>query len=225
MTLYDQILNLPLFQGLSHDDLSDIVSHTKFDFLKVKAGSIIVRENTPCTHLRFLLSGSVCMHSHADDNSYSVDEILSAPNIFEVERLFGLTQYYSHTITAYTECSLLVLTKEEIMQLSDELLVFRINLFNRMATDVQKLRENFWRKEPKTLPESIMRFFVLHSAYPAGHKVFNITMQTLANEVHQSRLNVSNKLNEWNRKGLIIISRSKIDIPRLEKLLQLKDNP
>ena len=50
-------------------------------------------------------------------------------------------------------------------------------------------------------------------------------MQTLANEIGQSRLNVSRKLNEWDGKGLISISRGRIDIPMLEALLQLKDCP
>ena len=45
MTLYDQILSLPMFQGLSREDLDNIVTHTKFDFSKVEPGLDIVREN------------------------------------------------------------------------------------------------------------------------------------------------------------------------------------
>lgn len=225
MTLYEQILSLPLFQGLSHDDLNNIVTHTKFDFTKVEPGKPIVIENTACTHLRFLLSGTATMHSHADDNSYSVDEDIQAPAMFGMERLFGLTQYYGHTITAQTTCSLLNLTKEEIMTLSDKLLIFRINFFNRLSTDVQKLSGMIWKQPPASLVDGILRFFSLRTIYPAGHKTFMIKMQTLADEVGESRLNVSRKLNEWDEKGLISISRGKIEIPHLEALLQLKDNP
>lgn len=225
MTLYEQILSLPLFQGLSHDDLSDIVSHTKFDFTKTAAGGDIVREGMPCRNLRFLLGGTAIVHSHADDNSYKVDEVLPAPQMLEIERLFGLTQFYGHTITAQTDCSLLILTKEEVMKLSDSKLIIRINLLNRLATDVQKYAGLPWHEQPTTLPSRILRFFMLHSSYPAGSKTFHIKMQTLADEVHESRLNVSRQLNRWDDEGLIKISRGRIDIPRLEVLLQLKDNP
>lgn len=225
MTLYEQILSLPLFQGLSHDDLSDIVAHTKFDFTKIEAGKNIVEEGMPCKYLRFILSGTATLLSHADDNSYSVEEEIIAPQMLEIDRLFGLSQYYSHTVRALTNCSLLILSKEEVMKISDNLLIIRINLLNRLATDVQKGAAMPWHKQPSTLPSRVKHFFTVHTAYPAGHKIFNIKMQTLANEVHESRLNVSNQLNQWEQAGYIKLSRGKIDIPRLEVLLQLKDNP
>ena len=225
MTLYEQILSLPMFQGLSREDLNNIVTHTRFDFTKVEPGLEIVRENEPCTHLRFLLRGTAVMHSHAEDNSYSVEEDIHAPAVFGLERLFGLRQYYAQTITALTQCSLLNITKEEIMTLSNTHLIFRINLFNRLATDTQKYSQLAWQRNPTTLMEGMMRFFTLHTSYPAGHKVFNIRMQTLADEIGQSRLNVSRLLNEWNDKGLLCISRGRIDIPHMENLLQLKDCP
>lgn len=224
MTLYDQILNLPLFQGLSHDDLSDIVSHTKFGFSKAAAGTEIVREGMPCGHLRFLLSGTVSVQSHADDNSYSLQEELSAPQMFDLERLFGLQQYHSRTIVALSNCSLLVLSKEEVMKLSDAQLIIRINILNRLSTAVQKADAAPWHRLPATLAGKLKRFLAIHSYYPAGHKVFHIKMQTIANEIHESRLNVSRQLNEWNRLGLVSLSRQNLDIPRLEAILQLKDN-
>lgn len=224
MTLYDQILSLPLFQGLSHEDLNDIVAQTKFEFAKYKPGRIIIAENMPCTRLNFLLNGTVVMRSHAIDNSYSVDELLSSPVLFEPERLFGLTQYYSHTFTAMNECSLLVLTKEEVMKLTDKHTIFRINLMNRLATDTQKLNKIKWETRPGMRVDRVLKFFVNHCYYPAGHKVFNIMMQQLADEVGESRLNVSRLLNYWNDKELIELSRGRIDIPKLEVLINAKDN-
>ena len=225
MTLYDQILSLPMFQGLSREDLDNIVTHTKFDFSKVEPGLDIVRENTPCTHLRFLLSGTVVIHSRAVDNSYSVDEDVQAPAMFGLERLFGLTQYHGQSITALTQCSLLNLRKDEIMTLADGHLIFRMNLFNRLATDTQKYSQLTWRRRPMTLVGGLLEFLSLHTSYPAGHKVLNIRMQTLADEIGQSRLNVSRQLNAWKDSGLVALSRGRIDIPQLEKLLQLKDCP
>jgi hypothetical protein len=31
LQLYDQLLQFPLFQGMSRDDLSQVAGHTKFD--------------------------------------------------------------------------------------------------------------------------------------------------------------------------------------------------
>ncbi len=43
-------------------------------------------------------------------------------------------------------------------------------------------------------------------------------MQTLANELHESRLNVSKMLNALNKNNTIALMRGEINIPSLEKL-------
>jgi CRP-like cAMP-binding protein len=76
-----------------------------------------------------------------------------------------------------------------------------------------------WTRPPQSLEERVIRFLVQHSTYPAGHKVFNILMTRLADELNDSRLNVSRVLNDMQHKGLITLGRGKIDIPQLERLL------
>ena len=42
--LYDKLLQLPLFQGMSHDDLTLVVGHTKIGFHKLSAGRLLVKD-------------------------------------------------------------------------------------------------------------------------------------------------------------------------------------
>ena len=44
MEIYDQLLRFPLFQGMSHADLMEVVTHTKLGFLKLAAGKCLVKE-------------------------------------------------------------------------------------------------------------------------------------------------------------------------------------
>lgn len=224
MTLYEQILTLPLFQGLSHNDLSDIVAHTRFEFHKADTGYMFINEGSPCKELTFLLKGEAIIHSHSDDYSYSVSETLPAPQMFGLAYLFGLMQYHPSSVIAETPCSLITLTKEDIMRLADQYFIIRINLLNRLATAVQRMNHSKWTDEPKDISGSVVKFFVVHCQYPAGHKVFNIKMEELARLTHQSRLNVSRLLNKWQDTGLVKLGRSRTDIPHLEALIQLKDN-
>ena len=39
--LYDTLLNLPLFLGMSRADLLQIAGHTKFDFQKIEGGETL----------------------------------------------------------------------------------------------------------------------------------------------------------------------------------------
>ena len=55
--------------------------------------------------------------------------------------------------------------------------------------------------------------------YPAGQKVFFMLMEHLADELNDSRLNVSRVLNQLQREGLVELHRGRVVIPQLERLL------
>ena len=219
LQIYDKLLQFPLFQGMSRDDLEIVAGHTRFGFLKVTAGKTIVKAGDSSSQLFFLINGAVKIQSYADDYGYTVEEQISAPYLFQLESIFGYHQRYTHDYIAATDVNFLTLDKEEIVQLLEEFLVFRLNMMNSFATQTQKQLRQTWAKVPQTLTERIVRFFVSHCVYPAGHKVFHILMTRLADEVNDSRLNVSGVLNQMQHNGLVVLSRGKIEIPQLERLL------
>ena len=218
LQLYDQLLQFPLFQGMSRDDLAKIAGHTKFGFMKCRQGEVIVKEDTPCSQLHFLLSGTVKAETHSDDRSYKVVEQLSAPFILQPEAIVGYHQRFTHTFTAIMETGLIILDKDEVMRLSEEFLVFRLNLLNIFATQTQKLLRQPWRRFPETLTERIIRFLAQHCIYPAGPKTFHILMTRLADEVGDSRLDVSRALNAMQLDGLVKLHRGRIEVPQMERL-------
>ena len=114
MEIYDRLLQFPLFQGMSHNELMQVVAHTKIGFTKSAAGKRIVREGDTCTHLFFLISGTLTAETTADDGSYTVVEQLSAPYILQPERLFGIQQRYTSSFTAATPCHFITIDKQEV---------------------------------------------------------------------------------------------------------------
>jgi hypothetical protein len=101
----------------------------------------------------------------------------------------------------------------------DEFLIFRINLLNLLATQTQKLLHRPFRHRPDTLDERIIRFLSERCVHPAGPKNLYILMARLAEEVGDSRLDVSRALNRLQRDGLVILHRGRIEVPRMERLL------
>ena len=219
LQIYDQLLQFPLFQGMSRDDLEIVAGHTRFGFSKLPAGRLVVKRGEACQQLLFLINGAVCTLAYADDFSYSVEEIVSAPHIIQLEAIFGYHQHYTREFMTSTDTNFLTIDKEEVFRLTEDFLVFRLNMLNLIATMAQKQLHQLWRKHPLNLRERIIRFFIQHCAYPAGHKVFNILMERLANEMNDSRLSVSRVLNQLQREGLVELHRGKIVIPKLERLM------
>jgi CRP/FNR family cyclic AMP-dependent transcriptional regulator len=216
--IYDKLLSLPLFQGLTTADLQRIVANVRLDFMSLKAGKTIVKEMEECCKIIFLMDGDIYSHSTADDHSYSLTERLTAPMMLQPEHLFGLSQYYSKTFTTATDCHLVAMAKADVVELMSKLEIFRINLLNIYSTDIQKRERMRWHVLPQTVRDRVVRFFISHSAVPRGEKTFKITMRTLALATADSRLDVSRVLNALAADGLINLSRSTIHIPALEKL-------
>ena len=221
MQLFDHLLQFPLFQGLSRDNLSQVAGHTKFGFLKCAAGQTVVSEDDLCTQLFFLLSGSLRITTRSDDHSYSVVEQLQAPYMLQPEAIYGYNQRFTHTYTALEESSFITISKDEVNRLSEEFLVFRLNLLNLYATQTQRLLRQPWRHRPESLAERIIRFLSLRCVYPAGPKTFHILMNQLADELNDSRLNVSRVLNAMQDEGLLKLSRGRIEVPSLEHLMMV----
>lgn len=215
---FEQLLQFPLFLGMSHDDLTQVAGHTKLDFQKQSQHAVLYRDGDVCNHLCFLLSGTVSVETRSDDGSYTVTEQLSAPVILQPEALFGYQQRYTHTFRAMTPLSLLCLERSEVIRLTEQFLIFRINLLNLLSTRTQKLLHQPWRRCPQSLRERIVRFLSSHCIHPAGPKTFHILMTQLALEVGDSRLDVSRVLNQLQREGLITLHRSRIEVPQVEKL-------
>ena len=219
LQIYDRLLQFPLFQGMSRDDLEIVAGHTRFGFQKVAAGREVIHAGDPCTHLYFLINGTLKIETFSDDSRYSVIEQMSSPYILQQESIFGYYQRYTHNFIALTDVNFLTLDKEEVVRLSEDFLVFRLNLVNHYATQTQKLTQQLWRGAPQTLRERVIRFLIAHCSYPAGSKTFFILMERLAQELNDSRLNVSRVLNQLQHDGLIELHRGRIIIPQLERLL------
>ena len=219
LKIYDKLLQFTLFQGMSHADLMEVVGHTKFGFSKHPVGLRIVNEGDVCDHLIFLTTGSLSIETVSYDHSCRVSETVNAPYAIQAEQLFGLSQRYTSTFRTLTDCSFITIDKQEVMLLLETQLVFRLNMLNMLAADSQRLRHRVWRSAPQSLRERIIRFFFSRCNYPAGSKTFYILMTQLANELNDSRLDISHALNAMQAEGLITLHRGRIQIPMLERLL------
>ena len=218
LQLYDHLLQFPLFQGLSRSELLQMAGNTKFGFLKVPAGKAIVGDGDLCTQLFFLIRGTLTLTTQSDDHGYSVTEQLSAPWLLQPEALFGLTPRYSCSAAAATDTHFITLSKDEMLRLTDDFLIIRLNLLNLMATLTQRRTRQAWHRSPTSLRQRIARFLTDHCTYPAGPKQVNILMERLATEMNDSRIDVSRALNTMQEDGLLILHRGRIEVPSLERL-------
>lgn len=218
--LHEKLLELPLFQGMSRNDLEQVATSTKFRHLAYAKCKTVVNEGDVCDKIYFPIKGIISATGHADDNGYSITEIIQAPEILQPERIFGLTQRYTRTFTTVTDCTFICLDKMEILELASKYEIFRLNLLNIICTKSQRFTRFPWRVHPKDIRHKITRFVETRSLRPAGEKIIRIKMERLGSEIGESRLNTSRELNAMAAEGIIALRRGEIHIFALEKIIR-----
>lgn len=218
--MYEKLITLPLFQGMSKTDVSIVLNKTKLREIECRRNAVIVDKGQNCRGLFFLLEGEVDMITTDDEGLFSVSERLPEPYVFEPERLFGLQQRHAQRFIARSKCHLLYVRKDDILFLINESIVFRLNILNILSTLTQRKTSMLWHDTHSSVEDSVKAFLCKHSRLRIGGKVFRIKMTTLAEILNISRLEVSIALNALEDKGLLILQRGIITVPDIKQILE-----
>ena len=93
-SMYEILMGLPLFKGVSHEKISELVGMAKFHFLKYLPNEIILNAGDQCTHIKFIISGKARLTIANSDDRFKVSQTLEAPNVIAPEFLFGRAPFY-----------------------------------------------------------------------------------------------------------------------------------
>ena len=203
-TMFDTLLQLPLFQGLAQEDFTNILGKVKLSFTKHKAGEVIVKAGDTCSQLIFVLKGEISSCTSSANTSYSSTEYFQAPYVIEPQSLFGMSTSYVSAYTAQTETHTVSIS---------------LNYMNIISNRAQSLNSRLWAESTDNLEKRIGNFILTHIERPSGRKILKIKMEELAQVVNDTRMGVSRALNSMQEKGLLELHRGEMMIPDAEKLL------
>lgn len=218
--MFSILLQLPLFQGLSQEDFTNILGKVKLHFSKHKAGETIIKANDRCHELVFLLQGELAGTTISSDKSFSFVEIFRKPHLIEPHSLFGLENRYQSTYSAHTDANTLSIDKSFIMKELFKYEIFRINYVNNISNKLQMFYKRNWYTAPESIEEKIIYFILRLAEKPEGEKMLKIKMEDLARYVDDTRLNVSRALNDMQEASLLQLNRKEIAIPEGMRLVE-----
>ena len=217
-TMYDNLLLLPLFQGLSKNDFTTILEKVRFHFLTYQEGETFIRQGEDCQQLCFLLNGKAVARTTDQEHAYTLSETLDAPTIIEPQSLFGMHPHYTATYQAQTVAKVLTIDKAYIFSELNKYEIFQLNFLNLLSNRVQTANQKIWNTHIGTLSEKVVHFFAVRSQNASGEKTLQITMEDWARLIDETRINLSRLLNELQGEGLLQLKRKEFFIPDFEKL-------
>lgn len=216
--MYDTLNSIPLFQGVSGQDLNRIFDRVHLRIECLEAGEIFVRQDEPNQDMVFLLNGTFSTDTLSPEGTYTFSEEIPGPALLEGDILYGIQRKWSSTYTAKDTCRLLLLSKTDVSQLMVSFEVFRLNYLNTLCTLAARRRQQAWRPAAPTLRERFVQFVTAHALRPSGPKRITIRMHDLGKHLGGTRALISNVLHAMQQDGLLNSKRGHIDIPALELL-------
>ena len=135
LQIYDQLLQFPLFQGMTTQEVSDVMSHVRLDFVNYHRGDEIVMQGESCKKLIYIISGEVMAEHKNADQQFTLTEPLPDLKVLEPYNLFGMYQTYSRTYTFTTEGSTLAIDKQVMLNQLLTNTIAKINLMNIVCNE------------------------------------------------------------------------------------------
>lgn len=220
VSMYDTLLELPLFQGLTKENITSIIEKVKMGFHKYEAKQNIASQDDRCNSLIFILDGKVAVTTNDAIHNFKIVEEAEAPYIIEPQSLFGMRTKFHASYTATGDVETLNIDKSYILTNLCKYEIFNLNYLNILSNRAQTANSKLWNSHIGSTREKLMNFFALRCVIPYGKKTLFITMEDLASLIDDTRINVSRALNEFQEKGILTLGRKKITIDELAKLTE-----
>lgn len=218
--MYESLLRLPYFQGMSKDEITSILDKVAFDFHKLSDGETICERGERCDKFIIITNGEATSRVDAPDGTYSLTEEICAPYAIEPYSLFGQDTTFKRKYTAKGDCTILVIDKQYLFSEFTKYEIFTINLLNLISRRVQMQSYAIWNYTPKSIKGRIVQFIGMRCNSINGRKSIQIKMERLASILCETRLNVSKALNELQDAGYIELHRKEIIVPSLKRLIE-----
>jgi len=138
-SMYDLLMQLPVFQGISTEQMTHILEVIPFDFRVFNKGDVICNGGDVVIGATFLLSGRVELETPIFNHRVKITQLFDAPYTFSLHHLFGADITARSTMrAAANKTGLMVLHKTDFLRIMHENEIALINVMNMLCTRAQK---------------------------------------------------------------------------------------
>ena len=218
--MYESLLCLPFFQGMSKDDITEILGKVTLEFKRHGDGDVIFRHGEPCDKFIIITQGKATSTAFAPDKSYTLTEELTAPIAIEPHSTFGNNTNFKRDYIAKDECTILYVDKQHLFGELKKHDIFTINLLNQVCRRAQQKEHEVWNYNQTSIAGKIARFIAMRCDSTKGEKHITIKMERLATLLGETRLNISKSLNEMQEAGYLTLHRGGIAVHNLSAMIR-----
>lgn len=136
--MYETIMSLPLFKGVSKELVSTFLEKTNIQFVNFIDGDKIITKGDNCRFIKFLISGEVKILSSNHAGTLIVEEFRSSGSVFSPEHLFGMDTTYPYDAIAVGNVCIMQFSKEQYINLLQTDSIYILNYLNYLSYHSQR---------------------------------------------------------------------------------------
>lgn len=220
-SIYETLMALPLFNGVSRNRILQMAEATKFHFLKFSDKEPIIDAGEECTHVKFIISGKAKVTISNSDGRFKVSQVLEAPDVIAPDFLFGRDTHYPCSATAIGETGILQITKAEYVEILNSDKIFLYNLLNRLSMNAQKAIDGVLALTTGSLERRIAFWIIALTQPSATEIVLECKYRDLYSLFGVQRTSFITTLEGMRDNGLIAYNNNSINIISHRKLLEM----
>lgn len=223
-SMFQTLMQMPLFHGVSYNKLSEILGKHRFHFLKYTDNERIISAGDLCTHLSTVVSGKVRMTISNADSHVKVSQTLEAPEPIAPDFFFGRTTRYPASVTAIGSCEIMQIDKKEYIEIINSDSVFLFNYLNMLSMNAQLSTDGVLALTSGDLRKRIAYWVVALTQLNGKDITMECRQRDLYSVFGVPRQSLIAALTEMKSAGLLDYTSSRIEINDRRKLLNLLES-
>lgn len=202
-TMFETIMDLPLFKGLSRSHVQDFVGSTHLSFRKYAPGETIVTPEEDCKRLTFLLSGKAKVTYVSDDGAFRLSYRCGRGSVLGADKLFGMVHKYMCEAEAHESVGVMEMTKEQYISLVKSDNIYLLNLLNYLSYASQRATLAMQLPLDRDMRQIIATRLMMQTTPLSADIEINTDMATLVRMTNLSEDEIARQLRALADEGLI----------------------
>lgn len=213
------LLTLPLFQGLTKEQLMNLLEKAIPEFISV-TDEPILRRGDRHDRILLILKGRVT-RSYTGPSRCTLRELLCEGDIIEFTSLFGKSTRVLADYSAEGEVCLLAFDKRYMFTVFNRFDIIQLNMLNLYCAHAQALHSKLTAAVGNSLASRFCHLVDTLSDNSYGPKQLIVPRTRLAELFGCSRRPMSAQIVAWENAGLVKVAYGQILIPDLSHLRQV----
>lgn len=206
------LMDLPLFKGVSKDQISMFLEKTNIDFRNYEPEETVISEGEEVAMVKFIISGFVRIVHRLESQSITIEETCGVGTVFGADRLYGISTDYPYEAKSIGRTSIMQFSKDQYVNLLISDRIYMLNFFNFLSLRAQRpvaMLNDYGGGDLR----SRLSLLILAMTQPASYDiVIKSSVATLAKFGAMTEAEVAAWLEKAVKAGLIECGKGKVRI-------------